>query len=109
MSFRLWMVCAFAVASGVRAAAADGLTGEQLYQKRCAACHGTTGEGTKEHYPKPLAGERSVPQLATLIAKTMPKDNPGTCTGDDANKVAAYLHDAFYSAAARERSQPPRV
>ena len=47
----------------------------------CAACHGAAGEGTKEYYPKPLAGERSVPQLARLIAKTMPKDDDGACVG----------------------------
>jgi hypothetical protein len=89
--------------------AADGRTGEQIYRAQCASCHGAAGEGTKDRAPKPLAGERSVPQLAALIAKSMPKDDPGSCTGKDAEKVAAYIHDAFYSKEARERNRPPRV
>src|SRR5262249_8449937 len=47
--------------------------------------------------------------LATLIAKTMPKDEEGTCVGDDAQKVAAYIHHAFYSKIAQERLKPPRI
>src|SRR5262249_8280478 len=35
--------------------------------------------------------------------------DPGTCTGEKADRVAAYIHDAFYSKAARERNKPPRV
>ena len=89
--------------------AANGLTGEQLYRKQCASCHGNSGEGTKDQYKKALAGDRSVAQLASLIAKTMPKDNPGACVGPDAEKVAAYIYDTFYSQAARERNKPPRI
>src|SRR6266571_4976166 len=93
----VWLaLVAFVVVSCPRVAAADTLTGEQIYRKRCAACHGNSGEGTKEHRQKPLAGDRSVAQLAKLIAKTMPKDEPGSCTGEDAEKVAAYIYDAFY-------------
>jgi mono/diheme cytochrome c family protein len=83
------------------AGAADSLTGEQIFRDRCASCHGANGEGTKDHYKKPLAGDRSVAQLSKLIAESMPKDDPGTCTGPDAEKVAAYIHGAFYSKAAR--------
>ncbi len=89
--------------------AADGPTGEQIYRKGCASCHGANGEGTKEDYPHPLAGNRSVAQLTALIAKSMPKDEPGTCTGADAAKVATYIYDSFYSKEARERNKPPRV
>jgi mono/diheme cytochrome c family protein len=92
-----------------RAAAADGPTGEQIYRQRCANCHGPAGEGTKEFAPRPLVGDRSAPQLARLIARTMPKDDPGSCVGVDADKVAAYVHDAFYSEEARLRASPPRV
>ncbi len=84
------------------------LTGEQIYRKRCASCHGMKGEGAKK-YKKPLAGNKSSEQLAKLIAKTMPEDEPGTCTGPESEKVAAYIYDAFYSVAARERNKPPRV
>jgi mono/diheme cytochrome c family protein len=90
------------------AAGAEELTGEQIYRQRCAACHGASGEGSDD-YKRALAGDRSVAQLAGLIAKTMPKDDPGTCTGADAQKVAAFIYDAFYSPAARERNKPPRI
>jgi cytochrome c553 len=96
------LVCALAS----HAVAADGPTGEQIYKNQCATCHGASGEGTKEHCPRALTGERSVAQLASLIAKTMPKDDPGACVGDDAKKVAAFIYDAFYSKAARERNKP---
>lgn len=39
----------------------------------------------------------------------MPEDNPGSCVGDDALNVAAYIYDAFYSPAARARNKPARV
>ena len=50
-----------------------------------------------------------MPQLARYIAKSMPEDDPGKCAGPEADKVAAYIHDAFYSKAAQERNKPPRV
>src|SRR5207253_2939088 len=62
-----------------------------------------------DDYPRPLAGDRSVPQLARLISRTMPKDDPETCTGTDADKVATYIHEAFYSRAAQARNKPPRI
>ena len=89
-------------------ASAAPRNGEQIYKKDCARCHGPSGEGAEE-YPKPLAGDKSVGQLARLIAKTMPDDDPGACTGDDASSVAAYIHDAFYSKTAQARAKPPRI
>jgi hypothetical protein len=106
---RIAAVLTLAVVAVPQVSAAEGLTGEQTYRKRCASCHGASGEGTKEHRPKPLTGNRSAAQLAKLIFKTMPKDAAGTCTGEEAEKVAAYIYDAFYSEAARERNKPPRV
>jgi hypothetical protein len=102
---RIGLACAFlALPAPSRAD-----SGEQIYRKQCAACHGANGEGTKDDYPHPLAGERSVAQLTRLIAKSMPKEDPGTCTGENAAKVAAYIYDAFYSREARERNKPPRI
>jgi mono/diheme cytochrome c family protein len=89
--------------------AAQELTGEQIYQRRCAACHGADGEGSAKEYPHALAGDRSVTELAGFIAKSMPADAPGDLAGPDAARVAAYLHDAFYSRQARERHQPPLI
>jgi hypothetical protein len=101
------LACAAVLAP--RATAAEGRTGEQIYRQMCASCHGPAGEGTKENYPHPLVGERSVAQLARLIAKTMPDDDPGTCVGEDADRVAAYVHETFYSPTARARNKPARI
>jgi hypothetical protein len=67
------------------------------------------GEGVKDQYAHPLIGEWSVGQLARYIAKSMPEDDPGTCVGEEADQVAKYIYDAFYSKTARERNKPPRV
>src|SRR5262245_60391571 len=106
---QLVLVGLAAVLLPLPAAAAEGRTGEQIYRQRCAKCHGAAGEGTTEHYPQPLVGDRSVAALARRIARTMPEDAPGTCVGAEAETVAAYIHDAFYSPAAQVRNQPPRL
>ena len=89
--------------------ASGALTGAQIYQKRCASCHGAKGEGTKA-YQKPLAGTQTAGDLAGFISKSMP---PGPasqfCTGPDAQKVARYIYDAFYSPIAQARNKPARV
>lgn len=100
--------CVLTLLTLAAGSAAAEPTGEQIYQKKCAACHGATGEGTKRYKP-PLIGDKSVAQLSQVIAKTMPEDNPGSLPGPDADKVAAYIHAAFYSVAAREQNTPPRV
>jgi cytochrome c553 len=90
-------------------AVANDRAGEQIYRQRCASCHGATGEGTDDNYPHPLAGEKTLPQLARFIAKSMPKDSKDKCSPAEAGKVAGYIYEAFYSRDARERSKPPRV
>lgn len=87
---------------------ADDVTGQQIYLKRCASCHGPGGEGTKDH-PDALAGDRSLEKLAQYVAKSMPEDKPGTCVGEEARKVSEYIYGAFYSRAAQARNKPPRV
>jgi mono/diheme cytochrome c family protein len=91
------------------AAAPQDRTGEQIYRQTCARCHGASGEGTKDDYPHPLAGKRSLEQLTRYVAKSMPEDDPGTCVGEDAKKVAAYIFEAFYSPVAQARNKPARV
>jgi mono/diheme cytochrome c family protein len=109
---RLLMVCfalgltLFSASSAVFAA---DVTGEQIYRQKCASCHGPRGEGVPDNYAMALAGDKSVRELARLIAKTMPQDDPGTCQGKDAEKVAAYIHETFYSPAAQARNKPPRI
>ena len=105
----LTMLLCLPVALTTRArAAVDNQTGEQIYQQQCLSCHGKHGEGSKE-YGHPLEGDRSVGQLAKYIAKSMPDDDPGSCEGEDADKVAAYIYDAFYSKTAQARNKPARI
>jgi cytochrome c553 len=86
----------------------DEPAGAAIYMQKCARCHGKSGEGAKD-YPRPLIGNRSLPQLTKYIAKNMPDDAPGTCKGPDAQKVAAYIFDTFYSPAAQARIEAPRA
>ncbi|HTN73938.1 MAG TPA: DUF1592 domain-containing protein [Pirellulaceae bacterium] len=102
----IWLA---AVTFANHALAAPPTTGAQIYQTKCAVCHGDNGQGTDDEYPESLTGDRSITELATLIGKTMPKEEVGTCVGEDADKVAAYIHETFYSPAAQERNRPPRI
>jgi hypothetical protein len=86
----------------------DVAAGQAIYQDQCAHCHGPTGEGTKKT-TRPLVGDKSPPQLAAFIHRTMPDDDPGSCTAEECKKVAAYIHDAFYSRDAQARLHPPHV
>ena len=83
--------------------------GEQLYRDQCAACHGDQGQGVEGEYDDPLVGDASVGELAATIDFTMPLDDPEACVGEDAEAVAAYVHYAFYSEAARIRNRPPQI
>ncbi len=102
----LALLLGLGLAPGARA---DDRSGEQIYREACAACHGPQGEGVKPAYPKSLAGDKSVAQLTKLIARTMPEDDPGSLAEAEAERVAAYLHDAFYSPLAQARNRPARV
>lgn len=86
----------------------DLLAGRELFGRHCVACHGAMGEGSGEQ-KRALEGDLSVGELADRIQRTMPEDDPGSLTRDEARAVAAYVHDAFYSPVARERLRPPRI
>jgi cytochrome c553 len=103
------MAMIFAVLCVATVVRAEDRKGEQIYRQRCVSCHGKEGEGTEENYAKPLAGDRTPAQLAKLIAKTMPKDDEKKCTAQEAEQVATYIYEAFYSKAAQERNKPPRI
>ncbi|WP_240907384.1 DUF1592 domain-containing protein [Paludisphaera rhizosphaerae] len=103
------VVLALAMVALSRPVQGDEATkGKAIYLKQCASCHGLAGEGA-EDYPHALVGDKSIKELAKYIAKTMPEDDPGTCVGDDADEVAAYIHDAFYSSVAQARNKPARI
>jgi hypothetical protein len=77
--------------------------GAQVYQQKCASCHGPAGQGVPGVYDSAIFGERSVAELARLIERTMPEGEPEDCVGDEATAVARYIHQEFYSPAARIR------
>ena len=93
----------------VFSAAAEGPTGEAIFRDQCARCHGPAGEGTEDYYSDRLAGDRSIEQLAAVIAETMPEDADEKLPPDDARIVAAYIYEAFYSADAQLRNKPARI
>ncbi len=82
-------------------------SGLAIYRTHCQRCHGEGGKGTPG-VPQPLAGDLSVAQLARSIDETMPEDDPKKVVGDDARRVAEYIHASFYSAIARDRNRPAR-
>ena len=86
-----------------------GTSGPRIYREHCARCHGANGEGVKGKYNDALQGDWSVEKLIRYVARSMPEDAPGTCTGDDAAAVARYIREAFYSPEARARNQHARV
>ncbi len=88
------------------AARAEERTGAEIYQKMCASCHGDKGQGVIDKYDEPLHGNRSVEALTRRIARTMPDDDVGSCVGDDASRVAAYIYETFYSPRAQARLHP---
>jgi len=85
--------------------AASGMSTEvaQVYQQKCASCHGTDGQGVAGVYEPALSGPRSIGELTRLIERTMPEGEPTECVGEQAAQVADYIYHEFYSPAARAR------
>jgi hypothetical protein len=83
--------------------------GKAVYTKLCVDCHGDRGQGVKGTHEDPLVGDRSIFELTGLITRTMPEGEAEDCVGDDARAVAAFIHETFYSEAARIRNDPPRI
>lgn len=83
--------------------------GSQIYRQMCAKCHGKQGEGVKGKYDDALHGDWSIEKLTRFIDKTMPDDDPDQCKGADAEAVARFIYDAFYSREARARHGKARI
>ena len=64
----------------VPAAMSADVPGQAIWRQKCAGCHGPAGEGTAEHFPQQLTGDKSVAELTKLIAETMPEDEPISST-----------------------------
>ncbi len=85
------------------------LSGEQIYSRLCAKCHGDQGEGVANEHDEPLVGDWSIEKLTRVIIRTMPDDEPKQCVGNNAKRVARYIYDTFYSPDAQVRNKPPRI
>ncbi len=90
-------------------APSPALDGAAIYEKHCVECHGKAGEGVAGKYDDPLSGERTIASLARYIDRTMPEDREDELGAEESERVAAYIFDAFYSPAARQRLNPARV
>src|SRR5437867_613241 len=83
--------------------------GREIFRQLCAKCHGRNGEGVKGKYDDSLRGDWPIEKLSRYIDKNMPDDAPEKCVGQDAETVARYIYDAFYSREARLRNHPARI
>jgi hypothetical protein len=101
------LTLALRVSAGAEQKPAPQVTGEAIFAAKCASCHGSKGVGGPG-FPKPLVGNRSVGDLGKFIAQSMPP-GPNKTPLAEAQKIAAYMHAAFYSPLAQARNRPPRV
>ena len=83
--------------------------GALIYKSQCALCHGEKGEGGTQKYAESLTGDASRSELAKIISETMPEEDPGSCVGEDAEAVAAFVFEQFYSEEAQARTRSPRA
>jgi len=70
--------------------------GNKVYLDKCASCHGRNLEGSEgpalsgADFMQDFAG-KSVADLVQKIVATMPDDNPGSVSRDEATLMAAYI------------------
>src|ERR1041384_6956402 len=102
------LLCLLTIAS--KLSGAEALPdGRKIYRDLCVKCHGRNGEGVKGKYDDALHGDWPMEKLTRFIDKSMLDDAPEKCKGPDAEAVARYIYDAFYSREARARNHPPRI
>ncbi|QDT97255.1 DUF1592 domain-containing protein [Gimesia aquarii] len=87
---------------------AKPLTGEQIYRKMCIQCHAANGQGVDDK-ANPLQGHKSLAELSMLIHETMPEEDPETCQGEEAKRVAEYVFKRFYTKDSQSANQSARV
>lgn len=88
---------------------ADDDVGIKAYAAKCASCHGAAGEGNPDEFSDPLHGDLSLGELTKYIVESMPEEDPDSCVGDEAAKVAKHVFDSFYSAKAQLRLKNARI
>ena len=83
--------------------------GRTIYLKQCASCHGESGQGVEGEYEDALYGDWSLGKIQRYIEKNMPEEDPDECVGEDAEIVAKYIYQKFYSDEAKFRNAPKRI
>ena len=76
---------------------AQEISGKNIYANQCASCHGERGQGVPGKYESSLSGDLSLEALVDVIEGTMPADDPDRCLDGDADSVAKFVFDTFYS------------
>jgi hypothetical protein len=110
IQFSAWLALLFLLSNQPDGHGAEqNKRGREIFRQLCVKCHGRNGEGVKGKYDDALRGDWPIEKLTRYIDKNMPDDAPERCVGPDADAVARYIYDAFYSREARMRNHPPRV
>jgi hypothetical protein len=107
--FCLWLLALLLFGQQSLFGGQQPLTGSQVFRQLCAKCHGRNGQGVKGKYDDALQGDWSLEKLTRYIDKKMPDDDPGRCRGAEAEAVARYIYDSFYSRHARLSGHAPRI
>lgn len=87
--------------------AATAVEGKQIFLQRCARCHGAKNEGVAGEFEHPITGPLGLEELAGYIEHSMPADDPGSVTGEQARAVADWIRGTFLEE--RVRAATPRV
>ena len=111
IAFAQWfgIIVLAVVSSSALRAADEKITGHQIFQSRCAECHGQHGEGVTGRYPQPLTGELTLPELTDLVHKTMPPEPRAKISESESREVAQFVFTEFYSRDATAAQRAPRV
>ena len=107
-----WIITfAFVICAGrVQAQSAEeSNSGKEVFARQCASCHGSKGEGNSDHFADPLQGDLALGELTKLIVETMPEEDPDACVGEQAEEVAKFVYDNFYSETAQARTRESRI
>ena len=98
--FRLAWIASLAVVAGVTSWAKPDeislIKGKAIFEKQCAECHGSKGQGVEGEYEKPLTGDWPLEKLIRVVDKTMPELEPEVCRGENAKLVASYVFETFW-------------
>lgn len=100
-------ICLTAVGLSVTADAQ--VDGRKIYLQQCASCHGKDGTGVAGRFDDPLIGDLSLDELTRYVSESMPEEEPESCVADDAEAVAKFVFETFYSSAAQARNNQARV